>query len=257
MKLLTPWLIALLLTPAIVLASETRTIELPDGDSMDMRIVKPEAGSANPMILGFPCDQGMREVELHMSEQIAEQNVEVWMADLLGSHFLTPEASSMRGLSGEEVLALIEDAHEQTGKQIYLVTAGFGAIPVLRGAKEWVDKYKGTEKEKALAGAILLYPELHAKEPEPGVDMEYMSITRQTSIPVYILQPENTPARWWLDQLKAELEKGGAQVTIDILPKVRGYFFMRANATEHEKSVSQVLPQIVVNAMNQMHTAQE
>jgi len=87
--------------------------------------------------------------------------------------------------------------------------------------------------------------------------MQYMSITIQTSIPVYILQPENTPARWWLDQLKTELEKGGAQVTIDILPKVRGYFFMRPNATEHEKSVSHVLPQIVVNAMNQMNTAQE
>jgi hypothetical protein len=257
MKLFRPWLITLLIAPALVFASETRTIELPDGDMMDMRVVKPEADSANAMILGFPCDQGMRQVELRMSEQIAEQNIEVWMADLLGSHFLPSEASSMRNLTGEEVLALIEDAHEQTGKRVYLVTAGFGAIPVLRGAKEWVDKYQGTEKEKVVAGAILLYPELNASEPEPGVAMQYMSITSQTSIPVYILQPENTPARWWLDQLKTELEKGGAQVTIDILPKVRGYFFMRPNATEHEKSVSHVLPQIVVNAMNQMNTAQE
>jgi len=255
-RLFYPLISLLLLFPLTLQASETRSVTLPSGDEMEMRIVKPSE-PGNMMFLGFPCDQGMRQVELHFSESIAAQGVEVWMADLLGAHFLTPQPSSMRQLTGEEVLALIEDAHEHTGKQVYLITAGFGAIPVLRGAKAWMDKYKGTDKEKALGGAILLYPELHAKEPEPGVDLEYLPIADQTSIPVYILQPELTPARWWLDQLKAHLESGGATVTIDILPKVRGYFFTRPNATEYEKSVSQVLPRIVVNALHRMNAEQE
>jgi len=248
--------ILLILLPILTHASETRPVTLPSGEEMTLRIVNANA-SENQLLLGFPCDQGMRDVELHLSESIAGQGIDVWMADLLGSHFLPAQPSSMRGLTGEEVLTLIEDTHEHTGKQVYLITAGFGAIPVLRGAKAWKDKYQGSEKEQALGGVILLYPELHASEPEPGVDLEYLPIADQTSVPVYILQPELTPARWWLDQLKAHLESGGASLTIDILPKVRGYFFLRPNATEHEKSVSQVLPRIVVNALHRMHAAQE
>jgi hypothetical protein len=249
-------LIVLILLPSMSHASETQLVTLPSGDEMTLRIVN-ASESENQLLLGFPCDQGMRDVELHLSESIASQGVDVWMADLLGSQFLPAQPSSMRGLTGEEVLTLIEDSYEHSGKQVYLITAGFGAIPVLRGAKAWVDKYQGTDQEQALGGVILLYPELHASEPEPGVDLEYLPIADQTSVPVYILQPELTPARWWLDQLKAHLESGGAKVTIDILPKVRGYFFLRPNATAHEKTVSQVLPRIVVNALHRMNADQE
>lgn len=253
-----PYLITVffMLLPALTQASDTRPVELPDGESMDFRVVaatSPEEG----MLIGFPCDEGMREVELGMSEAISEKGVEVWMADLLGTRFLSAQASSMRRLKGDDIVAMIQDAHDATGKKVYLITAGFGAIPVLRGARDWKKLHKGTVKEQWLGGAILLYPELNAKEPEPGMDMEYLPVTSQTSIPVYILQPELTPARFWLDQLKAELEKGGATVTIDILPRVRGYFFMRPNATDHEKSMSQVLPNIVVNALHQMQAAEE
>ena len=66
---------------------------------------------------------------------------------------------------------MIEHVRTQSGKKkIYLVTAGPASLLVLRGALEWQWKHPGNP---ALAGGILLYPELYAVTPAPGVEAHY------------------------------------------------------------------------------------
>ena len=116
---------------------------------------------------------------------------------------------------------------------IFLATAR-GGIVGLRGAQAW---QKRNPKSSALSGALLLHPNLFLGPPEPGKEAEYHSVAAQTRLPVYILQPEQSPWRWRLEATQAELEKGGSKVFTRVLTDVRDRFYFRPDATEVEIDV--------------------
>jgi len=229
---------------------ETRPIELSNGETMDLRVYA--APDSRDILLWFPCDQGMGTAEVGFAHELQQKGQEVWLADLLGMYFLPVAPSSMRRIEGGEVVETVEMLKREDGRPVYLVAAGFGAIPVLRGARLWKEKYTGTELENYIAGIILLYPELHAHEPEPGHELEYLPVVRHTSTPVMILQPQLTPARFWLHRLTALLESGGATVLVEILPGVRGYFFVKQESTPAEDAMTLKVPELILAARDRL-----
>jgi hypothetical protein len=233
--------------PAGAAEIQLRSLILPNGDQMDLRTV---AAPGKRLILWLPCDQGLGTAELAAAQHIADGGDEVWLADLLGAHFLPVAPSAMKQIPGEEVEVILEQARRETGKDIYLVAAGGGAVAALRGAAVWLKSARPAAEREALRGIVLIYPELYVETPKPGQMARYLPIVAATPARVVILQPQLTPARFWLDRLKETLESGGAQVVTEVLPGVRGYFFVRNDATPAETALALQLPDLVLRGVD-------
>ena len=231
------------------------SVMLDEETEMDLRRFPTEG---NELILGFPCDLGTGKAEAQSGEVLSERRLEVWLADLLGAHFLPIAPSSMRSLQGEEVAKLIQHAvEERGGKRIVLTASGYGAIPALRGAQIWQQQHPD---DKHLLGAILFFPMLTAGKPEPGKPIRYLPVVAQSKLPVVVMQPGNSPTRFWARKLKKELEKGGSVVHIEVLPKVRSRFYSRADASADELATARRLPELVeqaVERLKQLEKAEE
>jgi len=218
---------------------------------MDLRIF---TADGDTLMLGFPCDQGMGRAEAQAGEVLAKRGVEVWLADLLGAHFLPIAPSSMRSLQGDEVARLIDHAVKKTGKRIILTASGYGAIPALRGARRWQQQHPA---DRHLAGALLFFPMLSAHNPQPGKPLEYLPIVHQSSLPIVILQPGNSPNRFWVKTLQKTLEQGGSRVQVKILADVRSRFYARDDATAEEKALAAHLPELVEQALAMLSTMEK
>jgi hypothetical protein len=240
-----------LVTPALHAEAEHGSVMLTDDLEMDLRYFP---ASGDTMLLGFPCDQGTGRAEARAGEVLSARGVEVWLSDLLGAHFLPIAPSSMRSLEGDEVAHLIHYAAKQSNKRIVLTASGYGAIPALRGARIWQQQHPDDSR---LAGAILFFPMLTAHEPEPGKPLAYLEVVHQTDLPIVIMQPGNTPTRFWVRKLKKTLEEGGSRVHVEILPDVRPRFYSRTDATAAENAMAQRLPLLVEQALEQLHTLEE
>ncbi|BAZ94642.1 primosomal protein [Thiohalobacter thiocyanaticus] len=235
-----------LLAPAVYAEAEIERIRLGDGIDMDLRRF---SAGGDTLLLGFPCDLGLGRAEAQAGEVLSRRGIEVWMADLLGAHFLPIAPSSMRSLEGREVARLIRHAVETTDKRIILIASGYGAVPALRGARIWQAE---RPEDTRLGGAILFYPMLNASNPQPGQPMDYLPVVHQTRLPIVIMQPTNTPARFWVDKLRQTLAQGGSRVRVELLPGVRGHFYDREDATEAERAMARRLPELVEQALQQL-----
>lgn len=246
-------LLFLTLLPITLLAeTEHTTVMLSTDVEMDLRYF---TAKGDTMLLGFPCDQGMGRAEGEAGEVLAGRGIEVWLADLLGAHFLPIAPSSMRSLKGDEVAKLIEHAVNSTGKRVILTASGYGAIPALRGARLWQQQHPD---DAYLLGAILFFPILSAHNPKPGKPLEYLNIVHQTNLPIVIMQPGNSPNRFWIKTLQKTLEKGGSKVHVEILPGVRSRFYARENdATPAEKAMTEHLPELVESAIATLQTLEK
>lgn len=248
-QLLALAIFCLTLVPAVLHAEvQHDSVMLTEELEMDLRYF---SADGDTMLLGFPCDQGTGRAEAAAGEVLSSRGIEVWLADLLGAHFLPISPSSMRSLEGEEVAHLIDYAVKQNDKRIVLTASGYGAIPALRGARIWRQQHPD---DKRLAGAILFFPMLTAHDPEPGKPLEYLEVVHNTSLPIVIMQPGNTPTRFWVKKLKKTLEKGGSRVHVEILPDVRTRFYSRSDATPAENAMAQRLPELVEQALEKLHT---
>ena len=237
-------LLVTILTTAAHAAIEHNTVLLSTDVEMDLRYFPAEGDT---MLLGFPCDQGMGLAEEAAGEVLAGRGIEVWLADLLGAHFLPIAPSSMRGLKGGEVARLVEHAVEKSGKHIALTASGYGAIPALRGARIWQKQHP---EDRHLLGAILFFPMLSAHNPEPGKPLEYLDIVHQTNLPIVIMQPSNSPNRFWARTMQKALQESGSRVHIEILHGVRSRFYARNDATPEEKAMTERLPDLIERALS-------
>jgi hypothetical protein len=237
-----------LLPPALYAETQHDTVMLTDELEMDLRYF---SADGDTLLLGFPCDQGMGQVEAASGEVLSKRGIEVWLADLLGAHFLPIAPSSMRSLQGEEVVSLIDYATRQNRKRIVLTASGYGAIPALRGARLWRQRHPDDHR---LVGAILFFPMLTAHDPKPGKPLQYLEVVHDTRLPIVIMQPTNTPTRFWVKKLQKTLEQGGSQVHVELLPAVRTRFYSRPDATPAELAMARRLPELVEQALARLAT---
>lgn len=250
-RLTTALLCLSLFSPLLHAEPQHESVMLTDDLEMELRYFP---ASGDTRILGFPCDQGMGTVEEKAGEVLSKRGIEVWLADLLGAHFLPIAPSSMRSLQGDEVARLIEYATQKTDKRLVLTASGYGAIPALRGARTWQQQHPN---DRHLAGAILFFPMLNAHEPEPGQPLEYLDIVHETKLPIVIMQPGNTPARFWVRKLEKTLEQGGSRVHVELLPHARPFFYSRTDATAAESALAQRLPELVEQALSKLRNLEK
>lgn len=158
----------------------------------------------------------------------------VWRVNLLEDFFLERSAANVRGLSGKGVLALLRAA-ETTGQPYLLVGADRMAVPALRGARRWQAEMPATHRFR---GVALIYPNLFGPAPPAGVEPALMPITRQSSVPVYLLQPERGAYRNRMPAIREALAEGGAPVFMRLARNVRDWFFMHERGQDRDEDAA-------------------
>ena len=240
--------VALAAASGVVSATGHFDIKLKDGTTVT---VEAHAAPGKSLVLWLPSGFGKFAGETQVAERLAALGVEAWQADLLEARFLPPVESSLEKIPDGDVAELI-DAAAKTGKRVYLLTTARGGIVGLRGAQAW---QKRNPKSNVLGGALLLHPNLFLGPPEPGKEAEYHPSAAQTRLPVYILQPEQSPWRWRLEATQKELEKGGSKVFTRVLTDVRDRFYFRPDATKVEMNVAQRLAQMLHDSIRTLNEA--
>lgn len=201
--------------------------------------------SGGDLLLWLPSESGLLEQEEDQAEQLAGMGYQVWLADILTAWFLPALASSLEQLPADELVELVEQARQQTTKKLYLISSGRGAWLALRVATAWQQHYG---EKAALGGIIMLSPKFFTHTPNPGEQAQLMPIVKQANLPLFIIQPANSPWRWKLDQTIPALEYGGSDVFTWILAETRDRFYYRPDATAVEEKMSQRLPAMIHSA---------
>ena len=182
------------------------------------------------IILWLPSEHGVVNVEQETATKLAKLGYEVWVADLFSAYFLPISASSLSAIPTSDIAQLIATAACDHAN-IYLVSSGQGAGRALEGALLWSQQ----NPKRRLAGAVLLFPNLHAGNPEAGEAPLYLPVTTQTAFPIAVLQGNLSPWYWQLEALKTQLERGGSVVAIKTLPGMRDRFYFREDALPRER----------------------
>ncbi len=201
------------------------------------------------LVLWLPSGYSRPEAYERTIAGLAARGIEVWEADLLEARFLPPLESSLEQVSPRDVAELIEAAHGRSGKRVVLFASARAAVLALAGAQVWQARHPGGG---ALAGAVLMHPNLYVAPPEPGREAEYHPVVARTRLPVFILQPELSPWYWRLKATVNKLEQGGAQVRVRELPGVRDRFDTRSDANARERLEAQGLPELLARAAGEV-----
>ena len=218
--------LALILSRTVALASETPSGALAMDVLGEPFSIAHYPAEGDRLILWIAPNHGTDEREKPVAGSLADIGIEVWHVDLAENLFLPKSTSTMRGLDGRYVAALIAVAHARTGKTVTLLSRAYGALQALRGARLWqLGQAPGDGEDPYVAGAILFSPELYSEVPALGMPPVFDPIARATSLPLMLFQAGSRNNRWQLDELLGLLRQGGAQVYTEILPGVTGVFY--------------------------------
>lgn len=243
MRRLLATLCGLLLAAAVWAAEEATSLQVAAGE-VEIPVTRYPAPGPR-VLVWLPSEYGVLPQEHHAARRLARDGIETWLADLYGARFLPAVPSTAETLPAEDVYYLIRAAF--AGKsEVWLVTAGRGAKYTLEGARLWQQR---EGRDKPLAGAILLYPNLYTGQPEPGNDPTYLPITGQTRLSIHILQGELSPWYWTLDTLETTLQRGGSRVAVQTFPGIRDRFYFRESATPAERALGERLPALIRDAL--------
>lgn len=231
-------LLALLGQPAS--AAESSAVTLDSG----AEILVERFGQGDDRLLWIPTEYGVREAHPPLAKTIAAGGMEVWLADLHSSYFITPGRSSYTTLPVEDAAELIQHSLPAKGR-LYVLSTGRGAAFTLMALRRWRQVHP---QEPALGGVILLHPNLQAGSPKPGRTPDYLPIAGHTNLPIYIVQPVNSSKRWFLNDLVGRLSSGGSTVFSQLLPDAGDGFHTRPE-NEEERQAAAALPGIVQRAI--------
>ncbi len=197
------------------------------------------------VLLWFPSEHGLQDGHRQQALALQAAGVETWLVDPFTGHFLPEAASSFDDMPTATVTDLIEATHTDTGRPVY----AFGhdrALPwLLTGLYQWQQAHPEADY---LAGLLMTSPFLHT-----GVDTdeaELQPIVRLTNLPVYILQPAQSPQRQHLGRIRSGLTEGSSAVGARLLPGIRDRFFFRPDATEAERLASETFHREMIFAMD-------
>jgi thiol-disulfide isomerase/thioredoxin len=233
---------------AVPLAVLARDVRLADGTDVPVTVT---AASGDTLLLWLPSGIPGATPEAALVDKLRSLGIEVWRADVLEARFLPTLESSLTQVPDSDITGLI-DAARATGKRVTILASARAGVLALRGAQAWQAEHPGAA---GLDGVILLHPNFDLGPPDPGREAEFHPIVTRTHLPVHVIQPEKSPWRFRLEALKAALERGGGQVTLQLLPGVRDRYYFRADATPEEDTETARLPTQLLAAVAILRSA--
>ena len=226
--------------------TETRLVSTPDDNEISVEVF---AAPGSSLFLWLPSEVGFPQAERETATRLALGGIEVWQPELVEARFLPKLQSSLDHIPAADVVALLTAA-QATGKQVFLLSSGRGAIPALRGARAWRLRHAASQTPR---GIILISPKFYLETPLPGEPAELMPIARASNESIFILQPTLSPWWWKLQETTAALESGGASVFRRALPEVRDRFYYRSDASPAEQQLANQLHAILRQSADLLH----
>ncbi len=234
------WFSGLLLMVAasMAMAAQQRSIDLPSGNEMQVQVY-PALGQR--LVLWFPPEWGLQARVAETASALAEKGVDVWLLDWHGAYFEPVGRDSLNRIDVADVRAVLEQALAAY-PEVYLFATNRAAALVLKSLR-------GQRRPAALAGLMLMHPNLYADTPEAGSEARYLPLVRHTRLPIYLMQPELSAKYWHLNTLIAGLEAGGSVVYRQVLKGVSDGFHLRPGRSEREDEVAARLPRLIASGM--------
>lgn len=207
------------------------------------------AAGGPDLVLWLPSESGLLSQEKAIAAHLAARGVDVWYADMFSAYFLPTLASSIDRMPGADIAALIEHLRQRTGKRIYLLSSGRGALLALRGAHAWQMAHP---RDKPLGGAILISPKLYVQTPEPGMRGTFAPVVSASNLPLLVLQPDKSVWRWKMHRILPALATAGSDVYAWYLPDVRDRFYYRPEATAAEDAMAARVPALLRTSLRML-----
>ncbi len=231
------------LSPSTLAAGDSKSLVLEDGTDIPIQVHTHENG---PVLLWFPSEHGVLDGHHSQARRLQAMGVEVWLPDPFLGHFLPNAPSSFDRFPTALPGNLIQVASRDGQRPVFVFGNDRAAPWLLEGLREWQLQHP---EAGHLAGLILMSPYLHVGLPEVGETLEFHPISRLTNLPIYLIQPMLSPQYPLLQQVRAELERGGSDVAVRILPEVRDRFFFRPSTLEAEEAARLRFPTEVLRAI--------
>ncbi len=242
MAVLRPILFFLALLAAFTARAGNLEVPLPGGEKI---AVETYPATGDTRILWLPSDHGIAPRQRPTAEALAGMGFEVWMPDIHLALLLSPGRGSLKEVPDSLGQALIEAAAAD-GRRVVLMASGRTAPLALGAARAWQLDHPG---EAGLLGAVLLHPNLYAETPQGGAEARYLPIASATNLPIYIFQPTLSASSWHLERLTELLERGGSNVTTQMLEEVSDGYNQRPDFTPVEEAMTRRLPGQVSQAL--------
>ena len=202
-------------------------------------------GTGEQLLLMLPSDRGVSPRQAPLADGLGRRGVETWVVDLHGAMFLPQGPGSLREVPTGMVAELVQHA-VATGKEVYLMATGRSAALALDAARQWQLDHP---LQAGLGGLILFHPDLYRLTPQGGREPEFLPITSATNLPIYLFQPMNASARWYVNELVSRLQKSGSDVLVQRLQGVGNGFHLRPDYSDLEEEASVRLPSMIEQAM--------
>ncbi len=226
---------------------ETLTLKIPDSTEITIE----RFGSGSNRILWIPSENGLEAAQTYpLARSMAEKGLQVWLADLHNSYFLTPDRSSLTGIPLKDIADLIQLSlpQDEQGK-LHILTSGRGAALSLMALQNWQEN---GISDPRFGGIVLLSPNLSADTPEPGQDEAWLPVVVETRAPIFILQPENSGKRWYLEDLVNKLQSGGSVVYSKLIKGVGDGYLNRPERTAEEVEEAHAFPELFQQALDML-----
>jgi len=208
------------------------------------------SATGKDLIIILPSEHGIQSAETKLLSSLPSVGIEVWLSHLLESYFMENSASNLERVSAQDIQILLKKIHTLTNKNIILLSAGRGAIPILRALSSWKEKNLPTY----IRGLILMHPKLFTVTPEPGLSAELMPSVSKTNQLIYLIQPKLSPF-WWNRELVVQgLELSGSDVFVRPLSGIRNRFYFRPDATTKEQALGRQYAKLIYSAIKQIQT---
>lgn len=244
-------LLGLFLLPFQVIATPSITKEIQLDKDTELTINVYQA-NGNNRLLWIPAVATPFSTVEQISRQLISRNTEVWHADILEARFLPKSPSSIYQIPEKDIIRILEHANnDKNNKKLFIYAESRATIPVLLALRE-LQKIGGELKN--FGGVILNSPYFYVETPDPGVEARLMPIVSATNLPIYIIQPKNSPRYWQLKTTVPALEKTGSDVFVQVLADIRGRFLFRPDSTQSEIQLTQNYGQLLVKAIKYLET---
>jgi len=231
--------------------AESLALELPGGEELP---IERYPAQGDELVLWVPSGFGVRPQHAQYGRELAQQGIEVWLADMHTAYFEPRGPHSVDVFVPGDIAWLVDQAIARGKQRIYLFSTSGGARPVLKAVRDWQLSHPGAGN---LRGVLLFHPVLYAHSPGLNEEASYLQVVAETNVPVFIVQPELSTTSARVASLVERLGQGGARVMIQRLPGVKDGYHLRPDdsLTSADRQARSQLSQLMLQALKKLDLA--
>jgi thiol-disulfide isomerase/thioredoxin len=234
------WLIAgyCLLSASIVIAQIDESV--PIHDELDIPVIRYAVSTENaPILLWLPSSRGTSNQQAQTALGLQNLAIETWLIDLHSAYFVDAGRNSTQFFQAADIEKLITVAASRTQGKIYLVATDSVAKLALEAIALSQQQAEKMGKQSPVRGVILFHPGLSYRATEPGMPVEYLPIAKNSTIPIYFIQPSISTRTMRSQELQTVLQSGGSPVFMHSMKGVNAGFHMRPDEDLNEADFKQ------------------